>query len=414
MADFFQNGVIATLHDLGDRPTADLEAELSSWAAERPMALVIPCLASEMDGPALGPMVEEIARIPYLDEVVIGLNQADEADFDRARRLFDRLPQHHRILWHDGPRLSALHGELASHGLAPTQPGKGSNVWYCLGYFLASDRAQTVALHDADVRTYDRRMVARLLYPVAHPSFEYAFSKGYYYRTSAASDDPDGRDGERLYGRVSRLFVTPLVRALGLAFGRSDFLDYLDSFRYPLGGEYAMHADLVRTLRIPADWGLEIGLLADVYRRYTTAQVCQVDIADQYDHKHQDLSPDDAGSGLHKMSIDTARSLFARLAASGTVLTHEGFQSLDATYTQAALDLVARHGDDAAINGLTHDRHLEEAAVEMFARAVIEAGEHFLADPNADSRSPSWSQVRAEVPDLPERLAKAVEADRAG
>ena len=69
MADFFQNGVIATLHDLGDRPTADLEAELSSWAAERPMALVIPCLASEMDGPALGPMVEEIARIPYLDEV---------------------------------------------------------------------------------------------------------------------------------------------------------------------------------------------------------------------------------------------------------------------------------------------------------------------------------------------------------
>ncbi|MCP4844386.1 MAG: glycosyl transferase [Actinomycetia bacterium] len=414
MADFFQNGVIATLHDLGDRPTADLEAELSSWAAERPMALVIPCLASEMDGPALGPMVEEIARIPYLDEVVIGLNQADEADFDRARRLFDRLPQHHRILWHDGPRLSALHGELASHGLAPTQPGKGSNVWYCLGYFLASDRAQTVALHDADVRTYDRRMVARLLYPVAHPSFEYAFSKGYYYRTSAASDDPDGRDGERLYGRVSRLFVTPLVRALGLAFGRSDFLDYLDSFRYPLGGEYAMHADLVRTLRIPADWGLEIGLLADVYRRYTTAQVCQVDIADQYDHKHQDLSPDDAGSGLHKMSIDTARSLFARLAASGTVLTHEGFQSLDATYTQAALDLVARYGDDAAINGLTHDRHLEEAAVEMFARAVIEAGEHFLADPNADSRSPSWSQVRAEVPDLPERLAKAVEADRAG
>jgi glucosyl-3-phosphoglycerate synthase len=414
MADFFQNGVIATLHDLGDRPTADLEAELSSWAAERPMALVIPCLASEMDGPALGPMVEEIARIPYLDEVVIGLNQANEADFDQARRLFDRLPQHHRILWHDGPRLSALHGELASHGLAPTQPGKGSNVWYCLGYFLASDRAQTVALHDADVRTYDRRMVARLLYPVAHPSFEYAFSKGYYYRTSAASDDPDGRDGERLYGRVSRLFVTPLVRALGLAFGRSDFLDYLDSFRYPLGGEYAMHADLVRTLRIPADWGLEIGLLADVYRRYTTAQVCQVDIADQYDHKHQDLSPDDAGSGLHKMSIDTARSLFARLAASGTVLTHEGFQSLDATYTQAALDLVARYGDDAAINGLTHDRHLEEAAVEMFARAVIEAGEHFLADPNADSRSPSWSQVRAEVPDLPERLAKAVEADRAG
>ena len=50
----------------------------------------------------------------------------------------------------------------------------------------------------------------------------------------------------------------------------------------------------------------------------------------------------------------------------------------------------------------------------MFARAVIEAGAQFLADPNADSRSPSWSQVRTEVPDLPERLVKAVEADQGG
>ena len=114
------------------------------------------------------------------------------------------------------------------------------------------------------------------------------------------------------------------------------------------------------------------------------------------------------------MSIDTARSLFARLAASGTVLTHEGFQSLDATYTQAALDLVDKYGNDAASHGLVHDRHREEGAVEMFARAVIEAGAQFLADPNADSRSPSWSQVRTEVPDLPERLVKAVEADQGG
>jgi glucosyl-3-phosphoglycerate synthase len=409
MADFFQNGVVATLHDLGGRPTEALEDELSGWAGERPMALVLPCLAAEMDGPALGPMVDEIARIPYLDEVVVGLNQADAADFDRARRLFDRLPQHHRILWHDGPRLTALRAELTARELAPNQPGKGANVWWCLGHFLASGRAQVVALHDADIRNYDRRMVARLLYPLAHPSFEYAFSKGYYYR---ASETLDG--DQCLYGRVTRLFVTPLVRALGLAFGRSDFLDYLDSFRYPLGGEYAMRANLVRSLRIPADWGLEIGLLAEVYRRFTTAQVCQVDVADRYDHKHQDLSPDDAGRGLHKMCIDTARALFTRLAASGHVLTHEGFQSLDATYTRAALDLVGQYGDDAAINGFAHDRHAEEAAVEVFARAVIEAGEDFLAEPGADSRSPSWSQVRAEVPDLPERLLKAVEEDQGG
>ena len=111
------------------------------------------------------------------------------------------------------------------------------------------------------------------------------------------------------------------------------------------------------------------------------------------------------------MGIDTARALFARLAASGTVLTYEGIKSLDATYRQAALDLVDQYGDDATINGFTHDRIEEEAAVDVFARAVIEAGENFLADPGADSRSPSWAQIRAEIPDLPERLAKAIEDD---
>ena len=125
MADFFQNGVIATLHDLGRRTTADLEQDLKAWSDDRPMSLVIPCLVSDLDGSALERILDELAAVPYLEEVVVGLDQAEAEDFARARILFSRLPQHHRILWNDGPRLRALQAELEDHDLPPGPPLSG-------------------------------------------------------------------------------------------------------------------------------------------------------------------------------------------------------------------------------------------------------------------------------------------------
>ncbi|SVB62142.1 uncharacterized protein METZ01_LOCUS214996, partial [marine metagenome] len=124
VADFFQNGVIATLHDLGRRPTADLEQELKFWSTDQPMSLVIPCLMSDLDSPALQRIVDQLAAVSYLDEVVIGLDRAGAGDFTRARKTFSRLGQHHRVLWNDGPRLTAIRDELEAHGLSTGQSGK--------------------------------------------------------------------------------------------------------------------------------------------------------------------------------------------------------------------------------------------------------------------------------------------------
>ena len=81
-----------------------------------------------------------------------------------------------------------------------------------------------------------------------------------------------------------RLLVSPLVRSFQKLFDDSSFLDYIDSFRYPLSGEFSMAVDLVNNVRIPYDWGLEIGILDDVYRNYHVNKICQVDIANAYDH----------------------------------------------------------------------------------------------------------------------------------
>ncbi|MGB2359928.1 MAG: glycosyl transferase, partial [Porticoccaceae bacterium] len=254
MGDFHQNGNITTLHNLSHRPLADMEAELTSFAKTRPMGLILPSLFSELEGEAMPNIIEELKQAPYLNQIVIGLDRADEKQYREALTFFKRLPQDHRVLWNDGPRLQALDAKLKKLDLAPRELGKGRNVWYCMGYTLASNKAESVALHDCDIVTYDRELLARLIYPVANPRFNYEFCKGYYARVA------DGK----INGRVSRLLVSPLLRALKKTVGHTDYLNYMDSYRYPLAGEFSFRRDVLNDIRIPSDWGLEIGVLSEM------------------------------------------------------------------------------------------------------------------------------------------------------
>lgn len=401
MGDLFQNGSITTLHKLASRSVEDLESELVEFSKHRPMALVLPSLYSELSGPALGNILGEISTIPYLEEIVIGLDRANQEEFSHARNFFGKLPQRHKILWNDGPRLRALDKILADIGLAPEQMGKGRNVWYCYGYAIASGRAEAIALHDCDIVTYNRAMLARLYYPIANPSFSFEFCKGYYYR---ATEDKIG-------GRVCRLLVTPLIRALITVIGPVEYLVYLDSFRYALAGEFAMRTEAIKEIRIPSDWGLEIGVLSEVYRNHASKHLCQVEIADAYDHKHQPLSADNQEQGLSKMSIDVAKSIFRKLATNGVVFSKETFRTVKATYYRIALDFVEKYYCDACINGLKLDRHLEEKTVELFAQNIVQAGEYFLDHPMETPFIPCWNRVTSAVPDFMERLYDAVEQD---
>ncbi|HAI28612.1 MAG TPA: glycosyl transferase, partial [Thalassospira sp.] len=73
--------------------------------------------------------------------------------------------QHVRILWNDGPRLRSVHDRLDENNLARYEPGKGRNVWYCLGYTLASGRSSVIGIHDCDIATYTPDLPAKLMYP---------------------------------------------------------------------------------------------------------------------------------------------------------------------------------------------------------------------------------------------------------
>jgi glucosyl-3-phosphoglycerate synthase len=401
MGDFYQNGFVTTLHNLRNENYQELENRLVKFAKKRPIALVIPSLYSELQGKALPGIIDILKDIPYLNEIIIGLDRANQEEFEHAKKYFSKLPQRHRILWHDGPRLRKLDKILKDHQIAPQQMGKGRNAWYCFGYLIASERSEAIALHDADILTYDKTMLARLLYPVVDPTFNYRFCKGFYYRS----------DSEKLNGRAARLLVTPLLRALKKFYGPMIFLEYLDSFRYPLAGEFSMRTDVVKTIRIPSDWGLEIGILAEVQRLNSLNRICQVEIADRYDHKHQALSPDDASKGISRMSVDIAKAIYNKLAQDGIVFSESMFQSVQATYYRIALEFVERFDNDARLNGLSYNRHKEEMMVDLFAENIYNEGISILKNREQNLYIPSWKRINSALPDYLANYYEAVEID---
>ena len=401
MSDFSQNGVVSTLHDFKTKSTSVIESELSKFSKQRKMELILPCLYSELEGTALPKIVEEISKTKYLDHIIIGLDKANEAQAKKAWKFFKKLKSSFSILWNDGPGLKKLDQELKKNNLAPSELGKGRNVWYCIGMCIARDSARSVALHDCDIKTYDRRMLAKLFYPVVNPLFNFEFCKGYYPRVA----------NEKMNGRVARLLVFPLLTALEKTIGKSDYLDFMKSFKYPLAGEFSFRRNVLPELRISSDWGIEVGILSEMQRSFSPQNICQVDLADTYDHKHQVLSIDDETKGLSRMSIDIIKTFIKKLATQGNTFSREKFRSLKATYYRSALDLIDIYRNDAVMNGLKFDSHTEEKAVELFAINIMKAGEAFILNPMDTPFIPTWSRVKSAIPDFLGRLEKVVNDD---
>ena len=406
MGSFYQNGIVANLHDFSYGSSSEknykkLENDLINFSKDNPMELILPSLFSEIDGKALPNIINEINKTDFLNHIVIGLDKANHEEYKIAYNFFKKLKLPFSMLWNDGQRLTELDKELKSKGLAPGEFGKGRNVWYCIGMTLARGKAESIALHDCDILTYEKSLLAKLFYPVANPVFNFQFCKGYYPRVADS----------KMNGRVSRLLVFPLLLAMERTIGKSDYLDFMKSFRYPLAGEFSFRKNLLPQLRIPSDWGLEIGILSEMQRNHSSNRICQVDLAQTYDHKHQDLSEKDDNSGLSRMSIDITKALIRKLATQGNIFTLETFRSIKATYYRSALDMIDIYRSDAQMNGLTFDSHIEEKTVELFALNIMKAGESFILNPMDTPFIPTWSRVKSAIPNFLKRLEETVNED---
>jgi len=353
---------VATLHDFGggppdapvDRATVVVpmtEREHASLAAER----VLAALAD------VGP-----------ERVVIALRASRES----VPAIVDWLETFEVPLEVCWCTADPVESHLAAAGIdAPA--GKGRDVWLALG--VAAD-SEYVVVHDADARSYTPGHVPRLLFPLAR---EHSFAKGYYARV----------ENGRLYGRLARLFVAPLLRAL--RDGRdAPLLRYLDSFRYPLAGEFAMTGELARSVRAQPGWGLEIGSLGEAFEAAGFAGSAQVDLG-THEHDHRSVG---GPAGLGDMSQEVATALFRALADHGL---SPDFESLPARYREAADRLVDQYAADAAFNGLTFDAAAEREQVATYAEAI--------APPGPDGRLPAWQDTPVDPADVLARSRDAID-----
>ena len=276
--------------------------------------------------------------------------------------------------------------------------GKGRAVWTALGYIIGKNEVAAIAFHDADITTYNKDFLSRLIFPVMCMGFQ--FSKGYYIRY-----------GTKFYGRVTRLFYYPLVRTLKDIFGTTDFLDYLGDFRYPLSGEFATFISQAKLLRYPSDWGIEVGLLSEIYRIVRISQVCQVELVERYDHKHQNVGSG-GDKGLNKMATDIARTFFSHLSSNGVILTHEMLATIRLTYLKHARDSVSIYESFAEMysDKISFDFHEELTIVESFAKTIETASVDFYQHFYGSPLLPAWKRVDVAVAGIIQKLILAVES----
>ena len=394
MSDFQQN-VVPTFTRLVDEDLAKMEKSIVRTARRAPVGVIIPALFSDLSSPAMQNIIKELSTMNFVKRVYISLDKSDEKQFAEAREIIKPLKDSGVLLWNDSP---AVQGVLEKIGQAVPlgARGKGRAVWTALGYALGKGEVAVLAFHDADIVTYDRGFLLRLLYPVVH--LRYQFAKGFYARYS-----------DRLHGRVARLFYFPFVRALRDILGNLDFLQYMADFRYPLSGEFATFTSIANDLLFPSDWGIEVGILAEMYRITRPHRICQVEITSRYDHKHQDVG-EDGQAGLQKMVSDIARTFFTRLSAGGSILTHDFLRTLKHTYIAHARSYVRIYEAHAEMNSLPKfDRHQELGSIEAFAgtldHAFTEFQEHLFGSPMI----PEWRRIEVAWDGVLSELVQAFE-----
>ncbi len=389
----FDQGKITTIHDF-NMQFENMQSRLSELNRKYPAGVIIPVHENDLENPQIQKIIIGLNKCDYLKNVYIALSASSHENYEKAMKLQSTFKVPSKVIWCNKPEVNVLLEELRSKGLDVTKSsGKGKDLWLALG--IASLDLYAVAVHDADILSYSEMLPTKLLYAVVEPRMDFFFAKGYYARVNL--------ENRKVYGRIYRLFINPLLNALQKKLNHSSsFIRYLQAFRYPLSGEIAIYSDVALNLRIPGDWGLEMGMLAELYRNISDKRICDVDLG-FYDHKHKELSQND----LLKTAEDCLITLLRTLTEIEGIDVSEAFLlSLQVTYRRFAQDKIRQYYSDALCSSLNYDRHEEETSVDTLSNSIINAGKRYMENPTS-AQLPDWLRAISAMPDIREKLKKA-------
>ena len=222
-----------------------------------------------------------VERVPLVDEIVV----IDSRSEDRTAAVAAAA----------GAEVVAQDAVLPGEG---RMSGKGEALWKS----LAVTSGDVIVFVDADLREFSPSYVTGLLGPLlTDPSVSYV--KGCYDRPLV--------EGERRIegggGRVTELVARPLINL---------HWPLLAGVMQPLGGEYAGRRELLERLPFVTGYGVELGLLLDVYQDSGLDAIAQVDLGARV-HAHQSTE------ALGEMSGQILLTAWSRLERHGRMMPLE-------------------------------------------------------------------------------------------
>lgn len=236
------------------------------------ISLALPALNEEM---TVGNVIRTIQHAlveeyPLIDEIVLIDSNSTDSTREIAAELGVPVYIHQELL----PRLGA-------------RRGKGEALWKS----LLVTHGDIVAWIDTDIVNIDPRFVYGIVGPlIVNPGIEYV--KGFYKRPLTF-----GTVMAEGGGRVTELMARPLLNL---------FYPELSGVIQPLSGEYAGRRRALESSTFYSGYGVETGMLIDIFERYGLAAIAQVDLMERV-HHNQPLG------ALSKMSFAIAQVVMQRL-----------------------------------------------------------------------------------------------------
>jgi glucosyl-3-phosphoglycerate synthase len=254
--------------DAPDQLDPDTIANVLAAKGDRTVSVCIPC---RDEAATIGTLVsviraELIAKTGIVDELIV---LDDRSTDDTAR-----------VATHAGARVIAIGDVHEAHGAGH---GKGNALWATL---LVS-HGDFVVWCDGDVTSFEPDWIIKLLMPLLEDP-TVAMMKALYHRPTKFGGG----------GRTTELVARPLM---------SRYYPALTGLAQPLSGEYAGRRSVLEELDFVQGWGVEMGLLIDIERKWGANSIGQVDLGSRL-HRHR---------SLHSLSVQAAEVMATMLDRAG-------------------------------------------------------------------------------------------------
>ena len=244
------------------------------------LAVCLPALNEEATiGPICATVVGELRDSGLVDELLV----IDTGSTDGTRQAASEA----------GARVYLAHEVLPGEPPGSVRGGKGEALWKS----LALVRSELVVWLDSDTHNFSSHFVTALAGPLLDDA-SIVFTKGYYHR-------PLSTPGGLTTGgaRVTEILVRPLLQLLHPS---------LTGFVQPLSGEYGGRVEALREIPFWSGYGVDIGLLLQLERRFGLEAMAQVDLGTRV-HRNRDVP------SLGRMAFQVATALLSELEESGQV-----------------------------------------------------------------------------------------------